>query len=117
MEAAASCASKAAASRGSRATGTRGPTSNRACRPLSATVSAAVNFQSGMCDCTISKPGAIHSTQASRSSSEGRAGGVAFRPKTHSGSMRGWQVPASATSPSPSQNESVVFQTVPQMGA
>ena len=94
----------------------RGPTSRRACRPLSATVSAALNFQSRQCDCTISKPGASHSTQASRSSRLARAGGAAFKPKTHSGSIRGWQVPASAISPSPSQKASVVFHTVPQIG-
>ena len=82
-----------------------------------ATVSAATNFQSGMCDCTISKPGAIHSMQASNWSSEARAGGVAWKPNTHSGSMRGWHRPLRDSSPSPSQKPSVVFHTVPQMGA
>ena len=41
----------------------------------------------------------------------------ALKPKTASGSIRGWQVRASETRPAPSHRVSVAFHTVPQIGA
>lgn len=54
---------------------------------------------------------------SNRSCSEVAAAGSPRRPNTHSGSSRGSQVPASDTRPCPSQNDSVVCHTVPQIGA
>lgn len=113
----ASSASSSSAFLASPLKATRRPTSKCACSAPSATVSTGRNFQSGRCDCTISKPGAIQSRASNRSSSVAFAAGVAFRPNTVSGSRRGWQLRSSDTRPSPSQNVSVVSHTVPQIGA
>ena len=58
-------ASSAMAARFASVTGSGAPTTSAPCSPHAAVQSGAVNFQSGKWLCTISKPGAIHSTQAS----------------------------------------------------
>ena len=74
-------------------------------------------IQSAWCDWTISKPGAIQSMLSNSSGRPQPAGGSARRLNTTSGSSRGWQVLATESSPCPSQNDKVVSQTVPQIGA
>lgn len=59
-------------------------------RPPSATVCGATNFQPGRCDCMTSNPGATPSSTPNRSSRLALVRGVARKPKTASGSMRGW---------------------------
>ncbi len=54
-------------------TGVRRPTTCRACSPPSAMASVVAGVQLELCDCTSSKLGASHSTQANISSSEALA--------------------------------------------
>ncbi len=65
------------------------PTTSAPCRPTAAVQSAALNFQSGKWLCTISNPGAIHSTQASTANASSVTGTGALSLNTTSGSMRG----------------------------
>ncbi len=86
-----------------RAVSTMGlPTTRAPCSPNAAVQSAAANFQSGKWLCTISKPGAIHSTAASTASASSVTGTGAFSLNTTSGSMRGWTNPWSAIFARPS---------------
>ena len=91
---------------------------SRPCSAKSATQSAAWKRQSGQWVCTTSKPCATQARQACSSCSDMPARGALPKPKTISGSSRGWHRPARESSAwVPSSRLTVLFHTGPQIGA